>query len=141
MSRYKFNGDNPVRLCNWNAHVNRQLGNFSLAYTWKLIGILVQQAEIYKPPPLNVLDDSYFEYIESNKRRRNSTKEAEEQEKVVESDTELNTQSGGFQSSQEITSHETDLFYNSEEFKMTGLPGGGRCLEIWQRKQLRYDSS
>lgn len=25
---YKFEGDNPVRICNYNAHVNKKLGNF-----------------------------------------------------------------------------------------------------------------
>jgi hypothetical protein len=67
--RYKTSGDNPVRLCNWNAYINKRLGNFSLAYTWKVIGILIQQADIYKPLSSNIPEDSYFEYVDPNKRK------------------------------------------------------------------------
>lgn len=134
--RYKFSGDNPVRICNWNAHVNRQLGNFSLAYTWKLIGILIQQADIYKPSTSHSLDDTYFEYVDQNKRRKNEKSESDENDDMTESEPEI-VESGTFQNFEGTESPESDLFYNLSEFKMFSLPGGNRCLKIWQEKQLR----
>lgn len=71
---YKFAGDNPVRICNYNAHVSKRLGNFSLAYTWKVIGILIQQAEIYKPTASNQPSDAYFEYVDDSNKRKTTIK-------------------------------------------------------------------
>lgn len=101
-----------------------------------MIGILIQQAEIYKPTSSHSLDDTYFEYIDSNKRRKKRN-ESDENEDLTDSEPELNVESGAFQNSQEAALLESDLFYNLEEFNMASLPGGGRCLEIWQQKQLR----
>lgn len=67
---------------------------------------------------------------------RQKTEKHEEERDLVESDSETNVESGAFcQRFEEILGLESDLFYNTEEFKMPGLPGPRRCLEVWQQKK------
>ncbi|KAI6176097.1 Beta-Casp domain-containing protein [Aphelenchoides bicaudatus] len=143
---YKFAGESPVRICNWNAYVNKRLENYSLAYTWKVIGVILQQVNIVNPQQSCSVEDKYFEYITADKPKREQVEGGSDDDADLSStDSESSFEAGAFcQKFQETLAQETDLFFNTKEFKMTGMPGGNRFLEFIQQKHdilMRTDFS
>ncbi|KAI6218687.1 GATOR complex protein WDR24 [Aphelenchoides fujianensis] len=135
---YRFQGDHPLRICNWNSHVTKQLGNFHLAYTWSVIGVLIQQAGLYIPPPPRPPFDRYFDYVDDPENpppARNLVDDDDEESEEEEEDAEQ-LEAGVFnQNFQESLSLETGLFFGSEEFgNAEAMPGGARFLDFLKYK-------
>ncbi|KAI6181196.1 GATOR complex protein WDR24 [Aphelenchoides besseyi] len=134
---YRFKDDHPVRICNWNSHITKKLGNYHLAYTWSIIGILLQQAGICIPPVVKKPKDRYFEFADPDNPFPQSSAAHDDDERSNGPDSDDELETGAFnQNFQETLSSEADLFYGIEEFgNMEMIPGGSRFLDFIQQNR------
>lgn len=68
--------------------------------------------------------------------KKERAESSEDDGEASETDSEFTFEAGAFcQQFQDTLLSEADLFFNTDEFKMPGLPGGSRFLEFIQQKQ------
>ncbi|CAD5220468.1 unnamed protein product [Bursaphelenchus okinawaensis] len=140
---YCFLGDNPMNICNHNAEAARKCGDVDLSYTWKVIGILLNEGRLFEAGKYYDGKDRYFEYIQNPEVRRNKKEQVEEvEDSSDDSDDDENFMPGTFsQSLQDALSSTTDFYFGSGEFCREGLPCGKTFVTLFESKHARFMKS
>ncbi|CAD5226921.1 unnamed protein product [Bursaphelenchus xylophilus] len=140
---YRFLGDNPMNICNHNAEAARKCGDVDLSYTWKVVGVLLNEGKLFKPTNYYDGKDRFFEYIQNPEVRRDRKEQVEEiEDSSDDSDVDENLLPGTFsQSLQDALSSTTDFFFGSGEFCREGLPCGKTFVSLFEAKHARFMKS